>query len=63
MVKNHENGYVVKISNVHDFASEVKKIIHDEERRKKMAKNSKRRSANYKHATIKTILAKIYEER
>lgn len=63
LVKNHENGYVVKISNVHDFASEVKKIIHDEERRKKMAKNSKRRSANYKLATIKTILAKIYEER
>lgn len=63
LVKNHENGYVVKISNVHDFASEVKRIIHDEERRKEMAKNSKRRSVNYKLATIKTMLAKIYGER
>lgn len=62
LVKNHENGYVVKINNVYDFSSAVKNI-YDEEKRKEMAKNSKRRSVNYKLATIKTILAKIYEER
>ena len=60
LVEEGENGYIVKIDSISVFTDKIKEIICDKEERKKMAKNSKRRSVSYKLTAIKTIMAKIY---
>lgn len=62
LVEDGKNGYTVKIGDTYTFTNKIKDIVCDEEKRKKMAKDSKKRSVSYKLAAIKTIMAKIYGE-
>ena len=62
LVEDGKNGYTVRIGDTYTFTNKIKDIVCDEEKRKKMAKDSKKRSVSYKLAAIKTIMAKIYGE-
>ena len=62
IIKNNENGFIVKFGNIEQMAEKIEELIIDEEKRKLFGKNARKNIQRYSQDKIMNQWKELFEE-